>query len=456
MDLHWLSAAQLHQGYLDRRFSPVEVVEALLVRVRHLNPALAAFLHVDEAMALQAAREAEQGFFKRRVVSGLMGVPYAVKDLIDMAGQVTSCHSKLRLNHVAAHDAVVIRHLRATGGVGLGKLALHEFAIGGPAFDLPFPPARNPWNLEHHPGGSSSGSGAAVAAGLVPLALGTDTGGSVRNPAGATGVVGLKPTYDLVSREGVFPLSFSLDHVGPLARTVRDVAWLLDAMVGHLPGMGSSSCARELDRGVKDLKIGFVRHFHEKDMVADPEVVAALNDSTRVFESLGATVLDVQLPPLGVMNDTQKVILMSEGWAVHGRWLKERPMDYCSMSRRKLLTGAFLQAGEYVEAMQKRRELKFAVDQVLRDVDVLLVVNSMEPACRIDDEAAVVRTYGRQARSPFNLTGHPALVLPNGLHSTGLPLSMQLVGRCWEEATLLRVGAAFEAATSWHRQHPAI
>lgn len=456
MDLHWLSAVELYEGYRLRRFSPVEVVQALLSRAHALNDQLGAYLRIDEQEAMQAARLAQQAFEKRQVISRLHGVPYGVKDLIDVAGQATTCHSRIMLDHVASRDAVVIRQLKAAGCISTGKLALHEFAIGGPAFDLPFPPARNPWNLGHHPGGSSSGSGAAVAAGLVPLALGTDTGGSVRNPAGATGVVGLKPTYDRVSRRGVYPLSFSLDHVGPLARTVSDIAWMLDAMVGSLPGEDADSFALDLNRGLRGLRLGFVRHFHERDMVADVEVSTALEAASRVFGELGAHVVDVQLPSLAAFNDTQKVILMTEGWAVHGRWLKERPMDYGQMSRRKLLTGAFLSAGEYVQAMQRRGELIRAVDDVLREVDVLLVVNSMDPACRIDDEAAVVRTYGRQARSPFNLTGHPALALPNGMHSSGLPLSMQLVGRFWDERTVLRAGAAFEAATQWHRQHPAI
>jgi aspartyl-tRNA(Asn)/glutamyl-tRNA(Gln) amidotransferase subunit A len=391
---------------------------------------------------------------KGQIAGALHGVPYGVKDLIDMAGQVTSCHSKVMSGRVAKHDAVVVRQLKAAGAISLGKLALHEFAIGGPAFDLPFPPARNPWNIKHHPGGSSSGSGAAVAAGLMPMAIGTDTGGSVRNPASACGLVGIKATYDLVSREGVFPLAFSLDNVGPLTRTVKDAAWFLDAMAGHLPGHGTDSCAAHLEQGVKGLRVGFVRHFHENDIKADPEVRAALEESARVFKELGATVVDVTLPSLSLFNDTQKVFLMSEGWAVHSRWLKERPMDYCQMSRRKLMAGAFLSAGDYVHAMQKRGELIEAVNEVLHDVDVLLVANSMDPACEIDDLAAVVRTYGRQARAAFNLTGHPALAVPNGMSSGGLPLSLQIIGRFWDEKTVLRVGAAFERATDWHTRRP--
>jgi aspartyl-tRNA(Asn)/glutamyl-tRNA(Gln) amidotransferase subunit A len=453
MDLHWLTAVELNAGFISKKFSPVEVVQALIDRADRLDPTLNAYIHLDRDTALGQARAAEQLIMKGQIAGALHGVPYGVKDLIDMAGQVTSCHSKVMSGHVAKHDAVVLRQLKAAGAISLGKLALHEFAIGGPAFDLPFPPARNPWNIKHHPGGSSSGSGAAVAAGLMPMAIGTDTGGSVRNPASACGLVGIKATYDLISRQGVFPLAFSLDNVGPLTRTVKDAAWFLDAMAGHLPGHGDGSSA-SIEGGVKGFRVGFVRHFHENDMTADPEVRAALEESARVFKELGATVVDVTLPPLSLFNDTQKVVLMSEGWAVHSRWLKERPMDYCQMSRRKLMTGAFLSAGDYVHAMQKRGELIEAVNKVLLDVDVLLVVNSMDPACEIDDQEAIVRTYGRQARAAFNLTGHPALALPNGMSSGGLPLSMQIIGRFWDEKTVMRVGAAFERATDWHTRRP--
>jgi len=454
MDLHWLTAVQLHEGFIRKKFSPVEVVRALIDRADRLDPTLNAYIHLDRDTALEQAREAERLIMKGQIAGALHGVPYGVKDLIDMAGQVTSCHSKVMSGHVAKHDAVVLRQLKAAGAISLGKLALHEFAIGGPAFDLPFPPARNPWNIKHHPGGSSSGSGAAVAAGLMPMAIGTDTGGSVRNPASACGLVGIKATYDLISRQGVFPLAFSLDNVGPLTRTVKDAAWFLDAMAGHLPGHGDGSCSASIEGGVKGFRVGFVRHFHENDMTADPEVRAALEESARVFKALGATVVDVTLPSLSLFNDTQKVFLMSEGWAVHSRWLKERPMDYCQMSRRKLMAGAFLSAGDYVHAMQKRGELIEAVNEVLRDVDVLLVANSMDPACEIDDQEAIVRTYGRQARAAFNLTGHPALAVPNGMSSGGLPLSLQIVGRFWDEKTVFRAGAAFERATDWHTRRP--
>ena len=423
--MHWMTAAELALGYRKRSFSPVEVTQHLLARIDALNPKYHAFIEVDHEGALAAARQAEREIHSGRALGPLHGVPIGIKDIIDIAGQKTTSHSKIMLQHRASEDAQVIRKLRAAGVIFMGKLALHEFAIGGPAFDLPFPPARNPWNPAHHPGGSSSGSGAALAAGLVPLALGTDTGGSIRNPAACCGIVGLKATYELVSRRGVFTLSSTMDHVGPMARTVEDTGLLLNAMAEPQGAQVAFDALADLQRGIKGLRVGYVRHFHETDEVAHPEVAAALDEAAKVLASLGAVVSDVQLPALNEFLVPQKFLMMAEGWAVHEKWLRERPEDYSQTSRRKLLTGAFVTGGEYVQSMQRRGLLIDAVDRLLNDYDVLLVANSMDPACRIDDEPEIVRTYTRQARMPFNLTGHPALGLMTGLSSGGLPLSMQ-------------------------------
>jgi aspartyl-tRNA(Asn)/glutamyl-tRNA(Gln) amidotransferase subunit A len=455
--MHWMTASEISQAYDAGTLSPVTVVEALLARIDALEPQYRAFIQLDREAALSSARQAEQAFKAGRRIGPMHGVPVGIKDIIDMAGQRTSCHSKVMFEHVASEDAPVVTALRASGAILMGKLALHEFAIGGPSFDLPFPPARNPWNIAHHPGGSSSGSGTALAAGFLPLALGTDTGGSVRHPAAACGLAGLKATYDLVSRRGVYPLSMSLDHVGPMARTVEDVALLLDVMATSTSVADPykpATYTRDLTLGVKGLRIGFVRHFHEKDEVADPEVTRALNEACEVFRKLGAEVKDITLPSLQEFSAAQKFILMSEGWAIHARNLRERPEDYAEMTRRKLLCGAFLSAGDYVHAMQLRGVLSDAVNQAFGEVDLLLVANSFDPACRIDDVQEVVRTYTRQARVPFNLTGHPALAMMCGLSSSGLPLSLQLIGKHYDEVTVLRAGAAFEKATPWHTMHP--
>jgi len=460
--LHWLTATDISKGYASGAFSPTEITRALLDRIEQLQPRLHAFIRLDADGALDAARAADAELKSGHVRGPLHGVPVGIKDIIDVAGLPTTGHSKILVGNVAKQDAVVVRKLRAAGAIIMGKLSTHEFAIGGPSFDLPFPPARNPWNPRHHPGGSSSGSGAGVASGMFPLALGTDTGGSVRNPASVCGIVGLKPTYGLVSRRGVFPLAFTLDHVGPMTRTVADNALLLDVLAGHDPGDPGSAAtqARQfgalLERGVSGLRIGFVRHFHETDMPAHPDVTAALEDVERILQAEGALVETVTLPKLSEFAGINRVILCSEAWSIHAPWLRERPEDYGALARRRLLPGAFMSAGDYVGAQRRRAQLIAAVNDKLRDYDVLMCASSMDPASEIEDAAETARTYPRQARAPFNVTGHPALAMMSGLSGNGLPVSVQFVGRYFEDATVLRVAAAYEKAAGWYKKHPPI
>jgi len=459
-DLHWMTVAEAAGAIAARNLSPVELMEALLERIGRLDPKLNAFIRLDADAAILAARAAEAEIASGRQRGPLHGVPVGIKDIIDVAGLPTTCHSKLLIDNIASTDAVCVSRLRGAGAIVLGKLSTHEFAIGGPSFDLPWPPARNPWNTDHHPGGSSSGSGSGLAAGLFPMALGSDTGGSVRNPASACGIVGLKPTYGLVSRRGVFPLSFTLDHVGPMTRTVPDNALMLEVIAGHDPLDPGSAAApaghytSALERGVRGLRIGFVRHFDEEDMPADPEVTAALEHVALTLQTLGAEIRDVRLPTLGEFAAVNRVILQSEAWAIHGQWLRERPGDYGQLARRRLMSGAFLSAGDYVQAARRRLEMIGAVEAALRDVDILLCASAMDPPCRIDDPEAVERTYPRQARTPFNVTGHPALAMMSGLSSGGLPLSVQFVGRYFAEATLFRVAREWERAAGMENKHP--
>jgi aspartyl-tRNA(Asn)/glutamyl-tRNA(Gln) amidotransferase subunit A len=461
-DLHWMTVAAAAKAIAAREISPVELTAALLARIERLDPRLNTFIRLEGEAAMAAARTAEAEVASGRPRGPLHGVPVGIKDIIDVAGLPTTCHSKILADSLATSDAICVSKLRGAGAIVLGKLSTHEFAIGGPSFDLPWPPARNPWNTDHHPGGSSSGSGSGVAAGLFPMALGSDTGGSVRNPASCCGIVGLKPTYGLVSRRGVFPLSFTLDHVGPMTRTVADNALMLEVIAGHDPGdPGSAATPRHhyaggLDRGVRGLRVGFVRHFHEVDMPADPEVTAALEHVARTLQLEGAEIREVHLPTLGEFAAVNRVILQSEAWAIHGPWLRDRPGDYGQLARRRLMAGAFFGAGDYVQAQRRRLEMIATVEEALRDVDVLLCASSMDAACRIDNPADIERTYPRQARTPFNVTGHPALAMMAGVSAGGLPLSVQFVGRNFGEATLFQVARAWERAAGTDRKHPAI
>jgi aspartyl-tRNA(Asn)/glutamyl-tRNA(Gln) amidotransferase subunit A len=461
-DYAYLTIAEASALIRAKKISPVEYTQALLARIEKLDPGLNAFLRQTPDIALADARRTEQEIVKGNWRGPLHGVPYGLKDIIDYEGLPTTGHSKILKDNIAKADAPVAAKLRAAGGVFMGKLSTHEFAIGGPSFDLPWPPARNPWNADHHPGGSSSGSGCALAAGLFAAALGSDTGGSIRNPASCCGITGLKPTYGRTSRRGVLPLSFSLDHVGPMTRTVEDNAILLNLIAGHDAGdPGSADVPTEnytaaLGKSVKGLKIGVIRHFYARDEKADPEMTKSIEDALDLFKSDGAEIREIEVDPLLVYAACNRIILTSEAYAIHEKWLKERPQDYGARARGRLLAGAFLTAADYINATRLRRKLVDRFHAAIAGVDVVVTVSSMEPACRIDDDGMIERTYGRQARAPFNLTGSPAMSIPTGYSSSGMPLSMQIVGKPFQEAMIYRVAHAYERATEWTKRRPVL
>ena len=297
---------------------------------------------------------------------------------------------------------------------------------------------------------------------MLPAALGTDTGGSVRHPASHCGIVGLKPTYGLVSRRGVFPLSFTLDHVGPMTRTVRDNALMLDVIAGYDPlDPGSAKRAMggytsQLGEGVKGLRVGVIRHFYMRDMPADPEVTSAIEAAINVLADLGAEVREIETAPLADYAVCNRIIIGAEAFAIHEQWLRERPQDYGALGRQRLMFGTFLRAADYVNATRIRRKLTDAFHALFSDIDVVVTASSMDPPCRLDDPQALEHTYARQARAPFNVTGSPALAVPAGFSKAGLPLSIQIVGKPYTEALLYRIAHAYEQASGWVERHPAL
>jgi aspartyl-tRNA(Asn)/glutamyl-tRNA(Gln) amidotransferase subunit A len=459
-ELAFLGLADAAQLIRARKLSPVEYTRALLERIERLDSRYHAFIRVTPELAIAAARRAEQEIAAGSLRGPLHGVPFGLKDIIDVAGQPTTGHSKVLGDNIAAADAAVTARLKSAGGVLLGKLATHEFAIGGPSFDLPWPPAVNPWGGNHFPGGSSSGSGVALAAGMLPAALGTDTGGSVRNPASLCAITGMKPTYGRVSRRGVFPLAVSLDHVGPMTRSVRDNALLLQLLAGHDPeDPGSADVevpdyAADLERGVKGLEIGLVRHFYAEDMQADPEQAQAIETAADVLRRLGASVREIRLAPLQEYATCSRIIIRCEAFAVHRRWLQQRPGDYGALARQRILDGATVSAADYIDALRLRGRLTRRTLEAFAGIDAALTVSGMDPPCPIDDAEACARMYPRQARQPFNVTGQPAIAIPAGFTASGLPLSLQLVGHPWQEATLYRIAHAYERATLWIDRRP--
>ena len=432
--------------------TPTRLVERLLARIERIDPVLASFVTLDAERARTEAAAADARWAAGQPRGALDGIPIGIKDVIDVAGLPTLCHSRLRPPVAADADAFAVARLRAAGAIVLGKLATHEFAIGGPAFDLPYPPARNPWDPRRHPGGSSSGAGAAVAAGLILGAVGTDTAGSIRHPASACGIVGIKPTYGLVSRGGVVPLAWTLDHVGPLARTVVDAALLLETMVGRdAADQGSVVRPRQppyvaaIERGIAGWRIGLVRHFHQRDMIAEPETAAAIDRAAERLAALGAEIVNVELPSLLEFANLNRVILQSEGFSYHAADLRTRPEAFSAATRRALLPGAFLRAEDYLSATRRRSAMIAAVDAAFARCEVLLTASSMTVPCAINDADEIARTYMLQARTPFNLTGHPALAMMAALSSSGMPLSIQFAAPYFEEGRLFRTAHAFEA-----------
>ena len=458
-DLHDLTIAEGARLLGAKRLSPVEWTEALLARIEALDAQLDAFVAVTADAAMEQAKAATAEIAAGRYLGPMHGVPFGLKHIYDTAGIPTAAGSRVFLDRVPDRDATTTAKLLQAGGVLLGKLATHEFAQGGPNFDLPWPPARNPWNREHFTGGSSSGSGTAVAAGLLPGALGSDTGGSVRIPSALCGIAGLKPTYGLVSRHGVIPNSYTFDTCGPMARTVEDCAILLQAIAGHDPRDPSSAerlppdYRAGLDGDIRGLRVGVLRHFWEEDLTADPEVAAAMEAALGVLSGLGAVLEDARMRPLQDYYDVKFVIGEPELYAVHENDLRERPGDFGADFLTKVLPACLLGATEYMQAQRQRRRILLEMTELYGRYDVLVTIGAATPAPQLD--AYPMGTYWHpNVTTPFNVTGGPALVLGNGFSSDGLPLSLQIIGRPFEDATVLRVGHAYERATSWRDRRP--
>ncbi|MCH9675719.1 MAG: amidase [Gammaproteobacteria bacterium] len=437
------------------------LTQSALAQLRTHEPNINAFITVTEERALADAQRADQDITHGIDRGPMHGIPYALKDIYDTAGTRTTCHSKLRLDVVPQHDSVCASKLAAGGGVLLGKTATHEFAFGGPSFDLPFPPARNPWNTEHGPGGSSSGSGAAVASGSTRTALGSCTGGSIRGPAAYCGIVGLKPTYGRVSRRGVFPLAYTLDHCGPLSKTVSDAALTLQVIAGYDPlDPGSADVpvndfTAALTQDLSGVRIGYLKSFFDEAVDVSDEAVAAVDDALATMRDLGASVETIaNVSNVATYNACGRIILLAEAFAIHEADLQTRPQEYAQLTRERIMLGAYLSSSDYIQALRTRRQLCAEINQqVMNKFDVLVAPSSLTPAPRIDNAPTGLLNSPMQTM-PFNVTGNPAMSVPIGFSRSRLPLSMQIVGRYFDESIVVRVGHAYEQATAWHKSWP--
>lgn len=452
--LHELSVPQAGALLRAGEITSEELTRHALATIERLDPVLHAFVRVTAETAVLRAAQADRDLRAGIDRGPMHGIPYALKDIIDAEGMPTTNASWLRVDHVAERDSTVEARLRAGGAVLLGKLTTYEFAVVGPSFDLPVPPARNPWSNEHVPSGSSSGAGVAVAAGMVRVAVASDTSGSIRGPAFHCGTVGLKPTYGRVSGRGAQPLSDSLDHFGPLGWTVGDTAAALQVLAGFDPGdprtvdVPVPDYAAEAARGVAGLRVAHSPGWYADDPATLPEIVTGIEEALGVLTGLGATVERVELPDYDVVNACGRVIFAAEAFAVHERDLRERPRSFGRYTYQRVLPGAGIGASDLLRAYDVRRRFTRALDSGVFDhCDVLVTACGQTTAARFADfprDWPPPRLANDMQTIPFSVSGHPALSLPTGFARNGLPIGLQVVGRRFDEATVLRVAAAIE------------
>jgi len=439
--------------------SPVELTQACLARIERLNPALNAFITVTAEQAVREARDAEAEIQKGKWRGPLHGVPIALKDLFDTAGVRTTAGSGVFKDRVPEQDAEVVRRLRAAGAVLLGKLNMHEFAYGGTSVASYFGPVHNPWNLERIAGGSSGGSAAAVSAGLCYGALGSDTGGSIRQPSAYCGLAGLKPTYGRVSTRGVIPLSWSLDHVGPMCRTVGDAALLLQGIAGYDPQETTSvdvpvpDYRQALRSKTSSLRLGVPRKMFFEQI--DPEIATAVNQAIEALRKLTAGVRDVELPAYQTLP-----VVPAEAYAYHAAYVTKTPELYQPSVRERVESGKNITAETYIAGRRELDRLRRAVREVFTAVDLLITPTTpVPPATIAESERADVRPAGgvgfslRHAQ-PFDIFGLPTISVPCGFTSSGMPIGLQISGPHWGEPAVLALAHAYEQATEWHTRRP--
>ena len=460
------SIAELAPRIQKKEVSPLEVTQVYLDRIDRLNDEYLAYLTLLRDEALAAARSAEQEIAHGQYRGPLHGIPIALKDLFAVKGVRMTCGSKIMADHVADSDATVVTRLRQAGTILLGKLNMHEFAWGGTSLNPHYGTPRNPWDRTRLPGGSSGGSAVAMAAGLALGTLGTDTGGSVRIPASLSGIVGLKPTYGRVSRFGVYPLSHSCDHVGPMVRRVADAAILLHAIAGPDPSDPTASTAAvpdytaALKEDIRGLRLGVPQEYFFDDI--EPEVRESVQAAIQHLSDLGATVEAVSIPSIQHVIASSTAIIAAEAYEIHARTMQTHSQDYGTDVRTRLLLGACVQAAQYLKAQRFRSLLRQEMLDLLDQVNALVTPTTVLAASRIDqptvtigDKEFPVAAHIARATRPFNMTGLPAISVPCGFTPEGLPVGLQIVGRPFEEATVLHLAYAYEQSTAWHKRRPA-
>lgn len=458
-NLHDLTIAEASKLISSKKLSPVEYVDHLSARTQLLDKQVNAFITPTFDLARKQAQSAETEIMAGNYRGPLHGIPFGAKDIFETAGILTTGGSRTGSQHIPKTDAVILSRLYQSGALLFGKLATHEFAHGGPSLDLPWPPVRNPWGLDRFTGGSSSGSGAAVAAGFIPGALGSDTGGSIRGPASFCGIAGFMPSSGLVSRTGVMPNSFTLDHCGPMARSVEDCALMLQSIAGHDPADGNSfeqpipDYQHSLQGGIKGLRIGVLRAVWEKELPVSDDHKQALEQAIKTLQSLGAIVEDCQIRPMQDYMDVKVVLAETEIFTVHQHNLIHRTAEFGQDFLTRILPAVMFQSVDYVAASREHRKMIAQMQPIYEKYDLLLM-QGFGPAPSISAHRPINFWKGANAQVPANITGGPALSVCCGFNAAGLPMGMQLVGAPLSDALVLRAGHAYEQACAWHTYRP--
>lgn len=443
-----------------RKMSPVELVQDCVARIEAFDGALHSFVTVTPERALENAKAAEHRMMTGALRGKLDGIPIAHKDIFSTRGVATTAQSRLLKDWVPTEDAHVVSLLADAGTSMLGKLTTHEFALGGPPFDLPWPPARNPWSIDRYTSGSSSGTAAAIAAGLILGGTGTDTAGSIRAPSALCGVTGIKPTYGWCSRKGVLPLASSLDHAGPMAWTVEDCALLLQAMVGY-DAADPASVARpapdfsaKLGRSVRGLRIGVASRWHETDSQVSTAVRNGIDDALAIWREQGAQIIEIEIPSLLEYQAANFVIMTCEAFSLHECWMRTRIDDYGELLRNRLALGALMTGSDYVQAQRRRRDLCCETEDAAENVDVIVTAGAAAEAPRMDGVPKWGDISAPGFYSPFNLTGWPAMCVCAGYGEGGLPVAIQIAAKPFQEPLLFQVAHMFEKAAGFRSRRP--
>ena len=468
-DLAYLPTHELATRIKERQISPVEVVTTYLERIDRFNPSLNAYITVCREDALRNAHMCEKAIVNRENVGPLHGVPIGLKDQIYTKEIRTTAGSKILSDFVPTQDATLVTKLKDAGAIILGKQNLTEFALGG-TVEFPYGEPKNPWNLNHSPAGSSSGSGIASAAALCSASIGEDTGGSVRGPASANSIVGLRPSWGRVSRNGIVPVCWSLDTAGPLTRTVQDTALILNVISGHDPKDEWSShlpvpdYSSPLTGDIKGIRIGVIKELLSNSFL-NAEVQEAVTQAASMLEGLGAEIEEISLPLVEIAGPIFMAICDSEGAAYHRDWLEQTPDNYDQATRRRLFAASLLPLSLYYKAQQIRTLIRQQILEAFEHCQVLLCPTSGTPPPTIQAAKNIISSpteaveslfKGRMYSTPFVLSATPALSMPCGFTQTGLPIGLQLISAPFDEVSILRVAHAYEQTTSWHKLRPGL